>query len=146
MKQIALGILLSLSCVPAMAQNYFLGKSKDGVTEYYILKATVDSRAGVTEVFSRIKPADGKLQEFRTQETEARKKANESTEGFEKLGYVRRKIQYNCKGRKFRVVEIVYYDLSGGEIDKTERDDKVKWEPVPAGSMRELEFKKVCNL
>jgi hypothetical protein len=128
------------------AQNYFLGSSKDGIYEYYILNATVDRKQKVTEVFSRIKPAEGRLADFRQKEIESRQKENESIEGFDKLGYYRRKIQYDCKGRKFRVVEVIYYDLKGKIITSVERDDKTKWEVIPVGTMRELEFKKVCKL
>jgi hypothetical protein len=145
MKQIFFYLLLSFSAMQAGAQNYFLGTSADGIYEYYILNATVDRKEHVTEVFSRIKPVEGRLADFRQKEIEARQKENESTEGFDKLGYYRRKIQYNCTARKFRVVEVVYYDLKGKIITTTERDDKTKWEIIPAGTMREKEFKKVCS-
>lgn len=147
MKRILLATLFaSVLNGTSFGQNFFLGTSGDGVSEYYILNATVDSRMGVTEVFSRIKPVEGKLPEFREQETKNRQRANLSTEGFDKLAYYRRKIQYSCKAKKFRIVEVIYYDAKGKEIDKEERNDKTRWEAIPAGSMREIEFKKVCNL
>ncbi|MES2702375.1 MAG: surface-adhesin E family protein [Bacteroidota bacterium] len=146
MKKLVFFYLLTICSLSSYAQNYFLGTSKDGIYEYYILNATVDRKMGVTEVFSRIKPVEGKLPEFRKLEIEARAKEKGSTDGFEKLGYIRRKIQYSCKAKKYRIVEIIYYELNGKVIDKEERDDKVKWEPIPGGSMRELEYKKICNL
>lgn len=145
MKQILFFCFLFVSSLSAHGQNYFIGTSADGVYEYYILNATVDRKQNVIEVFSRIKPAEGKLAEFREKEIESRKKESESTDGFDKLGYYRRKVQYNCAGRKFRVVEIVYYDLKGKIIETTDRNDKAKWEIIPAGTMREVEFKKVCK-
>jgi hypothetical protein len=147
MKKKLLLLLLVGSCATTcFAQNYFLGTSADGVYEYYILNATVDQKKGVTEVFSRIKPVEGKMPQFREQEIQARTKQNLSTEGFDKLAYYRRKIQYSCKSQKCRIVEVTYYDAKGKEIDKEDRNDKTRWDAIPAGTMREMEFKRVCNM
>jgi hypothetical protein len=146
MKKILLSALFASFFSTAFTQTqYHLGTSADGVYDYTILNAVVDPKMNVTEVFSRIKPVEGKMPEFREMETKARQRLNLSTEGFEKLAYYRRKIQYSCKAKKFRIVEVTYYDTKGREIDK-EENTKAKWEAVPAGSMREMEFKKVCDM
>lgn len=146
MKKVLLSSLFASFFSFSFAQTqYHLGVSGDGISDYTILNMVVDPKMGVTEVFSRIKPVEGKMPEFREQETKNRQRLNLNTEGFDKLAYYRRKIQYSCKARKFRIIEVTYFDTKGKEIDK-EENSKAKWEAVPAGSMREMEFKKVCDM
>lgn len=140
-----IGLVLA-SATSSFAQDFFLGTSKDKVTEYYIISVSANRKTHVMEAFDRIKPAAGQLATFRQQVIEARQKDKLSTDGFEKLGYYRRKIQYSCKDRKYRQMECIYYDMAGKVIEETEPDEKLLWDAVPAGSIRDIEFKKVCSV
>lgn len=144
---IAAFILLVTTATSTSAQNYHLGTSKDGVYDYHILSATIIKGTNIIEVFSRVRPGDGKLSEYRAAETDNARKMGVNTDGFDKLGYLRRKVEYNCKLRRMRTMQCTYYNLNGKVITEFEGDTKeTKWEPIPAGSMREVEWKKVCNL
>lgn len=127
------------------AQNYYLKTSADGIEELYIMSVTSNRVNNSLIVFDRLKPADGKLPEFRKNAKNTADKETD-TEGFEKMGYYRRKVQYNCKARKYRIMEVTYYEISGKEIDKTEFNEEERaWLPLPKGSLIEAEFIKVCN-
>ena len=145
-KQIILSILLLGCTYSGMCQDIFLGTSKDQISNYYLMTVT-HKKDGISEVFERIRPQDGKLPVFRAQIIQERKKANLSTDGFEKIGYYRRRLQYDCKNRTFWIREATYYDLNGREIRTSDPDpsEEPVWQPFPSGTMRELEFKKACG-
>jgi hypothetical protein len=127
------------------AQNYYLKTSADGIEELYIMSVTSNRVNNSLTVFDRLKPADGKLPDFRKNAKSTADKETD-TEGFEKLGYYRRKVQYSCKARKYRIMEITYYDMSGKEMEKTEFSEEERaWLPLPKGSLIEAEYIKVCN-
>jgi hypothetical protein len=139
-------ILAAIVCSNvSFGQNYYLATSADGIEELYIMSVTSNRSTNSLVVFDRLKPADGKLPEFRHN---AKKTADKetATEDFEKLGYYRRKVQYSCQAKKYRIMEITYYELNGKVIEKTEFDeDDRAWSTIPKGSLIEAEFKKVCN-
>lgn len=142
-----ISLLLLLACsYNGMCQDIFLGTSKDKVTNFYIISIT--HKGVLTEVFERVRPVDGKLKIFRKQVTDLREKENLSTDGFDKLGYYRRRIVFNCKMKLYQVREAVYYDLYGNEIktnDPPPDADKTQWYTIPASTMREEEFIKACR-
>jgi hypothetical protein len=145
--KLAVIFLFVASSYGVQAQNYHLGTSKDGVYDYHILSVTVSKNSSVKEVHTRVKPGDGKLVDFRAAETETARKMGISTDGFDKLMYLRRKVEYHCKAKKYRIMECIYYDMKGKEITSYEgNSEKTKWEVVPAGTMREVEFNKICSL
>lgn len=143
-KLIFLSLFIVIS-VATHAQNYYLKTSADGVEELYIMSVTSNRVNNSITVFDRLKPADGKLQDFRHDAKSTADKETD-TEGFDKLGYYRRKVQYSCKARKYRIMEITYYEINGKVIEKTEfsEDDKA-WSALPKGSLIEAEFNKVCQ-
>jgi len=102
---------------------------------------------GAMDVFERVKPADGQLPEFRKQVMAQRTREKLDVDGFEKLGYYRRRIQYDCKGKLFRLRECTYYDIYGKEITAIdpEQSEAVRWSAVPPSTMREVEFNKACQ-
>ena len=109
---------------------------------------SITHKAGVAEVFERVRPIDGKLAIFRKQIIESREKEKLSTDGFDKVGYYRRRMEYNCASKAYRVREAIYYDLYGKEIKTNDPDhtnDEPKWYVVPASTMREVEFIKACR-
>lgn len=129
----------------SFGQNYFLATSADGVEELYIMSVTSNRSTNSLVVFDRLKPADGKLQEFRHNAKKTADKETATAE-FDKLGYYRRKVQYSCQAKKYRIMEITYYELNGKVIEKAEYDeDDRAWSALPKGSLIEAEFKKVCN-
>ncbi len=140
-------LLFFIACsLQALCQgDVFIGATKDKVTNFYIMSIRRDHN-GSMDVFERVKPSDGMLQAFRKQVIEQRTKEKLDVDGFEKLGYYRRRIQYNCKGKTYRVRECNYYDINGKEISTSDPDpsEKAKWEFVPPSTMREVEFNKAC--
>lgn len=138
--------LFTAFTLTANAQNYHLGKSQDGVYDYHILNVTVERGSNIVETLTRVRPGDGKLVDFRTAETETAAKMGIKTAGFDKLGYLRRKVQYNCKNKRYRIKEAIYYNMNGKEIVTYEMKEDAKWEAIPAGTMREVEWQKVCHL
>lgn len=146
MKQIAilcLGVALSLS---ASAQNYFLATSKDGVEEVYIMSVTSNRSNSSIVVFDRVKPANGKLQDFRHNVVKFVDKDQVDVDKLENLGYYRRKIQYNCTDKTYRIMEITYNELTGKELGKAEYKEKdTPWRKVYTGSLIDVEFQKVCK-
>ncbi len=146
MKSLLLFLSLTACTFQALCQDVFIGSTKDKVTNYYIMSIRRD-RNGSMDLFERVKPAEGQLQTFRKQVLEQRTKDKLETDGFEKLGYYRRRIQYNCRGKVYRVRECTYYDIYGKEIGTNDPDpsETAKWEIVPASTMREVEFNKACQ-
>src|ERR1700723_2811118 len=96
MKHTILLFLFLAIAYTGICQDVFLGSSKDLVSNYYIMSIT-HKKGGISEVFERIKPQDGKLPVFRKQIIEERQKEKLTTEGFEKVGYYRRRMLYDCK-------------------------------------------------
>ncbi len=145
MKRILFLYLFVGASLTSFGQNYFLGKSADGVDELYIMSVTSNRTNNTLTVFDRVKPVEGKLPDFRHKiKKEADKNTN--TEDFDKVGYYRRKIQYSCYAKKYRIMEVSYYDMNGKVLEKVENEEKeTEWSVLPKGSLVEMEFKKVCN-
>ena len=146
MKRIILLSLLLACTFNAICQDVFIGNSKDEISSYYIMSIT-HKRDNISEVFERVRPMDGKLPAFRKQLTEDRQKQKLGIDGFEKVAYYRRKIQYDCHRKAYRVREANYYDIAGHEIktDDPDPEENAKWWAVPAATMREVEFVKACK-
>ena len=141
----ALGFFLAVS-ISATAQNYFLTTSRDGVEEVYIMSVTSNRSSTSLVVFDRIKPAEGKLQDFRHNVAKTADKTQVDIDKLDKVGYYRRKIQYNCANKSYRIMEITYNELSGKELGKAEYDEKeTEWRKVFPGSIIDVEFQKVCK-
>jgi hypothetical protein len=144
-KKILFLYLFLIAFIDSRAQNYFLGTSGDGVEELYIMSVTSNRRTKSIVVFDRVKPAEGKLPDFRHNVLKVIDKKT-SQKNLDKTGYYRRKIQYNCQTKVYRIMECTYYDMSGKEIVKEEFDEEeTAWKKVPAGSLLDLEMKKVCQ-
>jgi len=129
----------------SIGQNYFLGTSADGVEELYIMSVTSSRMSKSKVVFDRIKPADGKLADFRHQ---AKMHADKDVDKdkLDKLGYYRRQVQYSCEAKKYRVMEVTYYDIGGKVLDKIEYDeDEAAWLVIPKGTLVEGTYKKICG-
>lgn len=143
-KIIFLYLFLAIS-ISSFAQNYYLGKSGDGIEELYILSVTSNMTTRSVVVFDRIAPAQGKLREFRHKIIKnADKKTN--TKKFDKLGYYRRKVQFSCRAKKYRIMEATYYEIGGKVLDKVEYDEeKTPWRKLPKGSLTEAECIKACR-
>ena len=127
------------------AQEVHLGTSRDKIDEFYIMSVKYNKKDNTVEVWDRIKPADGQLPNYRKKVIAQRQKDKASIEGFDKIGYYKRRIEYNCKNRTYRVMECIYYDLYGKVLDSTDVDESTKWEAVPLSTIRDDEFKKVCK-
>ena len=135
--------LLSVIAFNAAGQNYFLTTSKDGVEEVYIMSVTSNRTNNTMVVFDRVKPAEGKLQDFRHN---VAKVVDKDKMDIDKLGYYRRKIQYSCADKTYRIMETTYYELTGKEIDKIENKEKdTEWRKIYPGSIIDVEFKKICK-
>lgn len=144
MKKLILAGVCTLFSFLSFGQNYFLGTSPDGVEELYIMSVTSSRTTRSKVVFDRLKPADGKLSDFRHQaKMHADKDVNKDK--LDKLGYYRRQVQYSCEAKKYRVMEITYYDIGGKVLDKIEYDeDDAQWLVLPKGSLVEATLKKIC--
>jgi hypothetical protein len=143
-KLILVNVFLVISFL-SFAQNYYLGTSSDGVEELYIMSVTSNMTTKSKVVFDRLKPADGKLADFRHQ---AKMNADKEIDKgkLDKLGYYRRKVQYSCYAKKYRVMEVTYYEIGGKVLDKIEYDeDDAQWKVLPKGSLVEATFKKICT-
>jgi hypothetical protein len=127
-----------------MCQEELLGTSKDQISNYYLMSIT-HKKDGLSEVFERVKPLDGKLAIFRKQIIEDRQRQKLSTDGFEKVGYYRRRMMYDCKRKDYCTLEATYYDLYGHEIKTDDPEPDKKWYKVPAATMREVELGKACR-
>jgi hypothetical protein len=146
MNKILLLSLFLLLFTKVDAQNYYLKTSADGIEELYIMSVTSNRINNSITVFDRLKPVDGKLPDFRKNAKNNADKETD-TESFEKLDYYRRKVQLSCKARKYRIMEITYYDMNGKEMEKTEFSEEERaWLSLPKGSLIEAEFIKVCNM
>ena len=146
MKQTLFVALLLASSLQGICQDIFLGATKDKLSNFYIMSMR-RNKNGTVEVLERVKPTDGQLIAFRQSVITQRQKMKRDVDGFDKLGYYRRRIQINCKGKTYRMLEETYYDIYGKEITTTdpEPDETIKWEFVPVGTMREIEFNKACQ-
>ena len=100
MKKFILANICCLISILSIGQNYYLGTSADGVEELYIMSVTANMTTKSKVVFDRLKPADGKLAEFRHQaKMHADKEVDKDK--LDKLGYYRRKVQYSCYAKKY---------------------------------------------
>lgn len=145
MKKFILASVCSLISFLSTGQNYYLGTSPDGIEELYIMSVTSNMTTKSKVVFDRVKPADGKLAEFRhLAKAHADKEIDKDK--LDKLGYYRRKLQYSCYAKKYRVMEVTYYEMGGKVLDKVEYDeDDAAWLVLPKGSLVEGTFKKICT-
>ena len=146
MKSLLILLTFTACSFHAVCQEVFIGATKDKVTDYYIMSIKRNS-SGEMDVFERVKPADGQLPEFLKQVIAQRTREKQDIDGFEKLGYYRRRIQYSCESKLFRLRECTYYDIYGKEITSVdpEQSEAVRWEPIPRSTMREVEFNKTCR-
>ncbi|GAA4468112.1 hypothetical protein GCM10023093_25130 [Nemorincola caseinilytica] len=146
MKRILLLLLLALSSAFAYAQNYNLGKSKDGIDDLYIMSVTTSKATKTVTVIDRIKPVQGRLEDFREKaKNEAPKEVDKNE--LSKLSFYKRKVQFNQPAKAYRVLEYSYFDLSGKLIQKVEIDEEdAKWLRLPKESLLEAEFNKVANI
>jgi hypothetical protein len=145
MKSLLVSLLLLLNARSAMAQEVHLGTSKDKVDEFFIMSRKYHKKENTVEVWDRIKPAEGQLANYRKKVIAQRQKDKATTDGFDKIGYYKRRIEYNCKNKTYRVMECVYYDLYGKELDATDAKEDTKWEAVPLSTIRDDEFRQVCK-
>src|ERR1700744_886611 len=99
MRSFAFLFIIFISSFAAVAQETHLGTSKDKIDEFYIMSVKYNKKAGTVEVWDRIKPAEGKLPDYRKKVMAMRQKDKASTDGFDKIGYYKRRIEYNCKNR-----------------------------------------------
>lgn len=146
MKRILFLSLLTLSATFANAQNYNLGKSKDGIDDLYIMSVTTSKATQSVTVIDRVKPVQGRLDDFREKaKNEAPKEVDKSE--LSKLSYYKRKVQFNQPSKAYRILEYSYYDLGGKLIQKVEIDeDDAKWQRLPKESLLEAEFNKVAKI
>jgi len=145
-KNIYLLILFVAISFNASAQNYLLGNSKDGIEELYIMSITTNKAKSTIMVFDRVKPVEGRLQDFRKNALRSVDKEKVEIPELDKLAYYRRKMQYSCAARKYRIMECTYYDIGGKVLQKAEYDDEhTLWLPIPGGTLIEAEFQKGCN-
>lgn len=146
MKTLKAACLLLAISFSATAQNYFLTTSKDGVEEVYINSVTSSRSGSSLVVYDRIKPAEGKLQDFRHNLMKAADKNKVDVDKLDKTGYYRRKVQYSCKDKTYRIMEITYSELSGKELGKVEYEEQeTPWHKIYPGSIIDVEFQKVCK-
>jgi hypothetical protein len=145
-KNVILSSVLLLVAHTTFAQNYFLTTSRDGIEEVYIMSVTSNRSTGSLVVFDRIKPAEGKLQEFRHNIVANLGKTKVNVDNFDKLGYYRRKVQYRCSDKTYRIMEITYSDLNGKELNKLVfKESETQWQKIYPGTVVEMEFNKVCK-
>lgn len=145
MKRYYLFYLFLCLAFSATAQNYYVGKSADGIEEMFIQSVTSNRSNNSLVVFDRLKPIEGKLGDFR-HNAKSLADENVNTKNFDKLGYYRRKVQFSCSAKKYRVMECTYYEVGGKELDVVEFDPKeTQWLPIPKGSLEEIELKKICR-
>ena len=145
MKRYFLFYLLICSVFTATAQNYYVGKSPDGVEEMFIQSVTSNRSTNSLVVFDRLKPVEGRLGDFR-HNAKTMADGSVKTKNFDKLGFYRRKVQFSCSAKKYRVMECTYFEVGGKEIDAIEFDSKeTQWLPIPKGSLEEIELKKICR-
>ncbi len=145
MKKLLFLYLVLSASFASIAQNYYLGKSADGIEELIILSVTSNRSTTSLVVFDKISAVHGKLDEFRSKAIKNADKYT-NTKKFDKLGYYRRKIQISCRAKKYRVMEATYYEIGGKEIEKVEyKPEETSWKLLPKGSLTEAELHKICK-
>ena len=141
---ITISLSLAIAC-NCNAQDTFLGVGNDRCSEFHIVSVTRQP-GGLIEVFERIKPVEGKLADFRQQIINTRQARKLDVDGFEAVGYYRRKLRYDCYTREYCVMEVAYYDLYGNKIAEDPTRGLAQWFPVPEATMREKEFLSASQL
>jgi hypothetical protein len=127
------------------AQNYFLGKTDDGIEELYIMSVTNNPSNNTATVVDRLKPVEGRLTDFRE------KAINTAVKGVKKsdikeVSFVKRKVQFHSKAKKYRILEINYFENGGKLVEKATFDpEETPWQVIKAGTITEAEFKKVMG-
>ncbi len=140
-----ISISLSLAVISNCAgQAVPLGAGIDRYAEFHVISA-VHKPGGLTEVIERVKPLNGMLADFRIQVINTRKSRGQVVDGFEKIGYYRRKLMYDCTTEAYCVLEAIYYDLYGNEIASDDTRGTTKWFKIPESTMREREFLRACS-
>ncbi len=62
---------------------------------------------------------------------------------YESLSYSINSLEFDCGDKKVRFLSMAYYTKKGDVLDLENHPDK--WEPIPANSMFDALFKKVCK-
>ena len=142
--------MISLSLFLAVAfdctgQAVPLGTGIDRYAEFHVISIT-RKPGGSIEVLERVKPLDGMLADFRVQVINTRKSRGQDVDGFEKIGYYRRRLRYDLDGQKYCVLSATYYDLYGNEIESDHTAGAKKWFKIPESTMREREYLRAGGL
>ena len=140
---IAISIALAVVC-DCSAQG-FLGTGIDRYAEFHVI-SIIRKPGGLIEVLERVKPIDGMLADFRLQIINTRVRRGQDVDGFDQVGYYRRRLRYNCSTQQYCVMDATYYDLYGNEIKSDHTYGMAKWFKIPEASMRELELYRARGL
>ena len=140
-----ISISIALAVVCDCAGQGFLGTGIDRYAEFHVI-STIRRPGGLTEVLERVKPVDGMLADFRLQVINTRTSRNQDVDGFENVGYYRRRLMIDCKTQEYCVLDATYYDLYGNEIKSDHTYGMAKWFKIPEATMRELELYKARSL
>ncbi len=138
-------ILIALAVFSNCAAQGFLGTGIDRYAEFHVI-STIKRPGGLTEVLERVKPIDGMLADFRLQIINTRASRNQDVDGFEKVGYYRRRLMIDCKTQEYCVMDATYYNLYGNEIVSDHTYGMKKWFKIPESTMRELELYRARGL
>ncbi len=145
MKRIVFYLVLLLLPTLVNAQNYKLGRSDDGIEEWYIMSVTNSPSTQTMTAVDRLKPLLGKLDDFR-EKFKASAPRTVNKKELDKLAFCKRKVQFSTKRKAYRILEISYYKTGGEQIDKVKFDeDETKWHAVPANTILDAEYKKVTG-
>lgn len=145
MKRVLIFGLFLVAPFIGKAQNFFLGKTDDGIEELYIMSVTNSPSTNTSTVVDRLKPVEGRLSDFREKAINTATK-NVSRDDIKQVAYLKRKIQFHSKSKKYRILEISYFENGGKVVEKAKFDDETTpWLDIKAGTITEAEYKKVTG-
>ena len=135
--------LLSFLSFTSKAQESVIATSLDHSTNY-ILVGKVEKKMFHREAWIKKSSAKNDLTSFRKKEIELKTSHNLSIDGYDKFLYSMDLYQFDCKSKKYKVVEVVDYD-SNGKVLAREKTTESKWIDVIPESISDKLFKVVCN-
>ena len=135
-------ILVSGSMEPARGDNWelFGTQQSTGTAYYYDAKKIAQPAEGVVRVW--VKKILGKKDIYSA--IDIQRSYDSYTPQWEKLTYEMCLYELNCKDKVYTIRDVTLYTDKGEVLDNTRFDEKIKLVPIPAGSLTDHLFNKVC--
>lgn len=109
------------------------------------MSVTHSPSTNTSTVVDRLKPVEGRLTDFREKATATAAKGVKKDD-IKQVSFVKRKVQFHNKAKKYRILEINYFETGGKLVEKAKFDEEeTPWMNITAGTIVEAEFKKVSG-